>query len=90
MLDDAETGTTWQTVTTNTFTNNATNWRIGQLDQQLVAHYRNGVTSATDDPSTAFTYAAGTGALVGVTREPGKARPTSSRAPTPSMRSATA
>ena len=75
LLDDAETSTTWQTVTTNTFTNNATNWRIGQLDQRLVTHYRNGVTSATDDLSTAFTYATGTGALVGVTREPGKGAP---------------
>ena len=35
LLSDAETATTWQTVTTNTFTNNATSWRIGQLDQRV-------------------------------------------------------
>nr|MBP7909316.1 VCBS repeat-containing protein [Pseudomonadales bacterium] len=72
LLSDAETATTWQTVTTNTFTNNTTSWRIGQLDQRVVKHYRNGVTNTAEDLTTSFGYAASTGALTQVNREPGK------------------
>lgn len=62
---------TYTKTTTNTYTHDAANWRLGRLTGASVVHQETGKPSITRTSS--FTYDAGTGLITSETVEPGSA-----------------